>query len=76
MPLYDYRCSDCNHEIEVLQKIADDVLTTCPACAKETLQKCLSAPQFRLAGGGWYETDEKPKSQQRNIANASDSSGE
>ena len=59
MPIYEYQCEDCAHEIEVLQKISDPLLTECPECRKQTLVKRVSAPSFRLKGGGWYETDFK-----------------
>ena len=67
MPIYDYRCSDCSHEFEALQKLSDALLTTCPECGKETLRKQVSAPAFRLAGSGWYETDFKTGNQ-KNLA--------
>lgn len=59
MPIYDYQCSSCEHKMEAIQKISDDPLTTCPDCGKETLEKCVTAPSFRLGGSGWYETDFK-----------------
>ncbi|MCX7179740.1 MAG: zinc ribbon domain-containing protein [Proteobacteria bacterium] len=59
MPIYAYRCSSCNHENEVLQKINDALLTVCPACNKETYTKQLTAPGFHLKGSGWYATDFK-----------------
>ena len=59
MPIYDYRCSNCSHELEALQKLSAAPLTTCPECGQETLRKQVSAPAFRLAGSGWYETDFK-----------------
>ncbi|MEI6412865.1 MAG: zinc ribbon domain-containing protein [Pseudomonadota bacterium] len=59
MPLYDYRCEQCGHKLEALQKISDDLLTDCPACGAASLRKQLSAPAFRLKGAGWYETDFK-----------------
>ena len=59
MPIYDYKCSDCEHQIEVIQKISDKPRVTCPKCNKKTLKKLISAPSFRLKGGGWYETDFK-----------------
>lgn len=67
MPIYDYRCRACQFEIEVLQKATDESLKTCPSCQKETLFKCVSAPSVRFSGGGYYETDEKPKDKQRHI---------
>ena len=59
MPIYAYRCSACGHAKDVLQKIADPVLTTCPACGAETFQKQLTAAGFQLKGSGWYATDFK-----------------
>ena len=59
MPIYDYKCSDCEHQIEVIQKISDKPRVTCPKCNKKTLKKLISAPSFRLKGSGWYETDFK-----------------
>lgn len=59
MPIYEYQCTDCEHEFETIQKISEDLLTTCPNCSKESLVKKISAAGFRLKGGGWYETDFK-----------------
>lgn len=66
MPIYEYKCRDCGHYHEALQKMADAVLTDCPECGKPALKRLLSAPQFRLKGGGWYETDFKT-GQKRNL---------
>jgi putative FmdB family regulatory protein len=75
MPIYEYRCTECGHQLEALQKISDEPLTACPACEKSALRKQLSAPAFRLSGSGWYETDFKSdKEKRRNLA-GSDSSG-
>lgn len=59
MPIYEYRCSSCGHEKEVLQKLSDQPLTKCPACGKSTLAKLVSAAGFHLKGSGWYATDFK-----------------
>ena len=59
MPIYEYRCSHCGHELEIIQKISEAPLETCPECAQNTLIKKVSAAGFRLKGGGWYETDFK-----------------
>jgi putative FmdB family regulatory protein len=67
VPIYDYRCSNCSHELEALQKLSAAPLTTCPECGQETLRKQVSAPAFRLAGSGWYETDFKTGNQ-KNLA--------
>jgi putative FmdB family regulatory protein len=59
MPIYEYRCGNCSHELEALQKVSDSPLRKCPECGKLTLRRLISAPVFRLKGGGWYETDFK-----------------
>ena len=61
MPIYEYTCNDCGHELEVLQKMNDLPLTQCPACNNLSLKKKISAAGFRLKGTGWYETDFKNK---------------
>ena len=57
MPIYEYRCKECEHEVEALQKLSDPPLVTCPACGKPALQKLVSAAGFQLKGSGWYVTD-------------------
>jgi putative FmdB family regulatory protein len=73
MPIYEYQCQSCEHELEVLQKIADAPLTECPDCGKNELRKKISAAAFRLKGGGWYETDFKT-GKKKNLAGSSDNS--
>jgi putative FmdB family regulatory protein len=67
MPIYEYRCQSCGHELEAMQKMSDPLLTDCPSCGQSELQKLISASGFRLKGGGWYETDFKSGSK-RNVA--------
>lgn len=67
MPIYGYVCQRCEHTLDALQKISDDPLTDCPDCGEAALKRQLSAPRFRLKGGGWYETDFKTDNQ-RNLA--------
>ena len=57
MPIYAYACAACGHRQDHLQKMADALISTCPACGAESYSKQLSAPQFQLKGGGWYVTD-------------------
>jgi len=59
MPIYEYRCESCGHDLEAMQKISDAALTDCPACHKPTLSKRISAAGFQLKGSGWYATDFK-----------------
>lgn len=67
MPIYEYACNSCKHVFDALQKMSDDALVDCPECGQATLRKLLSAPKFRLAGKGWYETDFKTDNK-RNLA--------
>jgi putative FmdB family regulatory protein len=68
MPIYEYRCGACGHHLEALQKMAEAPLRKCPECGKSQLKRLVSAPQFRLKGSGWYETDFKNKSEtKRNL---------
>jgi putative FmdB family regulatory protein len=62
MPIYEYRCSSCGHELEALQKLSDAPLRACPACNAESLVKQVSAAGFQLKGSGWYATDFKGSS--------------
>jgi putative FmdB family regulatory protein len=59
MPIYEYRCEDCGHQTEHLQKVSEKPLAKCPACGKKAYKKLLSAAGFQLKGSGWYATDFK-----------------
>lgn len=59
MPIYAYRCSACGHAKDVLQKLSDAPLTTCPSCGAEAFGKQVTAAGFQLKGSGWYATDFK-----------------
>ena len=68
MPIYEYQCGACGAHHEAIRKISDPPLKQCPACGKRRLVRQLSAPVFRLKGGGWYETDFKSdKEAKRNL---------
>ncbi len=66
MPIYEYQCQSCGHELEKIQRMSDSPLTDCPDCGKAGLRRLVSAAGFRLKGGGWYETDFK-KGSKRNL---------
>jgi putative FmdB family regulatory protein len=67
MPIYEYRCENCGHAMETIQKLSEAPLRRCPDCDTDGLVKKVSAAAFRLKGGGWYETDFK-SGNQRNVA--------
>lgn len=74
MPIYEYLCGACGHVLDALQKHSDEPLVHCPHCGKPQLKRQLSAPSFRLKGGGWYETDFK-SDKRRNIAESDSTAG-
>jgi putative FmdB family regulatory protein len=77
MPIYEFECSHCGHRFDRLQKLSDTDPSICPACDAPHLRRMVSAPSFRLAGSGWYETDfKKDGDKKRNLAEASGSGGE
>jgi putative FmdB family regulatory protein len=76
MPIYEYTCRACGHELEKLQKLSDPAPTDCPGCGKPALARKMSAPSFRLKGGGWYETDFKSdKDKKRNLVDSGKTEG-
>jgi putative FmdB family regulatory protein len=76
MPFYEYQCSACGEQTEVMQKISDKPLRKCPECGKNTLVKLISAPVFRLKGSGWYETDFKSENDKKRNLAGDESTGE
>jgi putative FmdB family regulatory protein len=76
MPIYEFECASCGHRFDRLQKLSDDDPTICPSCGAPQLKRRVSAPSFRLAGSGWYETDFKSDSdKKRNLADSKNDSG-
>jgi putative FmdB family regulatory protein len=65
MPIYEYECQKCGHTLEALQKFSDKPLRECPECGRHQLKRLVSAPLFRLAGSGWYETDFKSEQERK-----------
>jgi putative FmdB family regulatory protein len=69
MPIYEFQCKACGHRFERLQKLSDVDPEICPSCGEPRVGRMLSAPSFRLAGSGWYETDfKKEGDKKRNLA--------
>ena len=71
MPIYAFECTGCGHHFERLQRLSDSDPSECPECQSSKVRRQLTAPSFRLAGGGWYETDFK-KDGKKNLAEKSD----
>lgn len=68
VPIYEFECNHCGHRFDRLQKLSDTDPSICPACDAPQLRRRVSAPSFRLAGSGWYETDfKKEGDKKRNL---------
>ena len=68
MPIYAFECGSCGHEFERLQRLSDADPIECPECGAPQVRRQLTAPSFRLAGAGWYETDfKKDGDKKRNL---------
>lgn len=65
MPLYEFRCEQCDKVSEFQLKMSDAYPTLCPACGKEGLKKIMSLPAFQLKGSGWYKDAYDGKSNKR-----------
>jgi putative FmdB family regulatory protein len=76
MPIYAYRCGACGHSRDVLQKLSDPLLTTCPACGAEAFSKQVTAAGFQLKGSGWYVTDFRDNGSGRKADAKADAKGE
>ena len=73
MPIYAFQCAECGHSFDRLQKMSDPDPETCPDCGASAVKRQLTAPSFRLAGSGWYETDfKKDGDKKRNLVETGD----
>lgn len=71
MPIYEFECRGCGHRFDHLQRLSDEDPTICPTCGEALLHRRVSAPSFRLAGSGWYETDfKKDGDKKRNLVDS------
>jgi len=73
MPIYEYRCADCNHQFELMQKFSDPPLEQCPSCAGQ-VHKLISRSAFHLKGSGWYVTDYARKGGQTGTSSSNNGS--
>jgi putative FmdB family regulatory protein len=58
MPTYGYRCGNCGHQFEIVQRISEEPLTACPKCQGK-LSKVLYPVGISFKGSGFYTTDYK-----------------
>ena len=58
MPTYQYRCTECGHDLEAVQKFSDAALTECPNC-RGRLRKVFNAVGVVFKGSGFYRNDSR-----------------
>ena len=75
MPIYEYQCGKCGHQLEAFQKFSDAPLTECPTCHQDSLTKLISATAFHLKGTGWYVTDTRDKGKPKPAESSTDTTG-
>jgi putative FmdB family regulatory protein len=68
MPTYGYRCSNCGHQFEIVQRITDEPLKVCPNCQGK-LSKMLYPVGISFKGSGFYTTDYKDSGKSSNASN-------
>lgn len=66
MPIYGFTCGACGHQFDRLQRLSDPDPDVCPECGAPAVKRQVTAPSFRLAGSGWYETDFKKAGDKKN----------
>ena len=71
MPIYEYRCSTCQFQDDLMLKVSAASTLQCPSCQRNTFEKLVSAPSFKLSGSGWYETDFKNKKESKKSTDSS-----
>ena len=76
MPIYEYRCSTCEFQDDLMLKVSAATTLQCPSCQKNTFEKLVSAPSFKLSGSGWYETDFKNKKESIETSDSSKKTSE
>ena len=76
MPIYEYKCPDCDHEFEALQSFSEEPLTICPECSGNKVSKLISRTSFMLKGGGWYNDHYGLKSSSPSSSSQSSDSGD
>jgi putative FmdB family regulatory protein len=76
MPIYDFQCTACGHQQELMRKVSAPSVEACPKCQQQTFSKQVSAPNFQLTGSGWYATDFKNNQAASSKPSESASAGE
>jgi putative FmdB family regulatory protein len=76
VPLYEYLCKVCHHRFEKIQKFSDPLVTECPECGEDEVEKVISAPAVQFKGSGWYVTDYAKKNTSQGSSTSKSESSE
>ena len=75
MPTYQYRCTECGHDLEAVQKFTDAALTECPNCGGQ-LRKVFNAVGVVFKGSGFYRTDSRSNGERNGGSKSADAGKE
>jgi putative FmdB family regulatory protein len=73
MPIYMYRCRDCDHQFEQRQRMSDDPLKVCPVC-EGGIRRVVNSVGVVFKGSGFYVTDNRGSNSANSKASSSTSS--
>jgi putative FmdB family regulatory protein len=74
VPTYEYACSNCESNHEIVQSMSDPTLTTCPSCGQVTLRKQFGNVGVVFKGSGFYRNDSRDKKPNTGGSSSSSSS--
>ena len=74
MPLYDYVCTNCGHEIEVMHSVHGHGPSACGVCGGP-MKKAIVAPAVHFKGSGWARKESSGGSSRSNRASSDSGSG-
>ncbi len=58
MPIYEYVCAACGHQLEVIHGVNEPGPGVCPNCGVEgELRKAFAPPAIVFKGSGWAKKD-------------------
>lgn len=75
MPVYEYRCRNCDHGFEIQQAMSEDALVTCPKCGEPQLRKVFQPVGISFKGSGFYKNDTRSSSKSTSSSSSATSSG-
>ena len=56
MPLYEFKCQECGHGYERIERVSSPQDGVCPKC-HGSAHRLIGAPALQFKGSGWYVND-------------------